>query len=160
MYRKPIHTGRYLHFSSNHHVTWKGESFIAWSVEESKNVRHVLMLNEYQQEYFDSIIKPSRRNRPSSDTIYQGTVIIPYVKSISEKFRCIGNRFNVRTIFKTKHALRGTIMKTGPVRDAEQVLGLMCVEFFNVCLNSSRWFMLCLVYISYLALVLVSGDRN
>jgi hypothetical protein len=32
-----------------------------------------------------------------------------------------------------------------------QVLGLICVEFinvFNVWLNSHRWFMLCLVYIS------------
>jgi hypothetical protein len=44
------------------------------------------------------------------------------------------------------------------------MLGLMCVEFFffrfNVCLNSLRWFMLPLVHISYLVLVLVSGDRD
>jgi hypothetical protein len=32
----------------------------------------------------------------------------------------IGNRFNVRTIFKTKHTLRGTLMKTGLVRDIQQ----------------------------------------
>jgi hypothetical protein len=31
----------------------------------------------------------------------------------------------------------------------------MCVEFFNVSLSSRRWFMLCLVYISYLVSVLV-----
>jgi hypothetical protein len=31
---------------------------------------------------------------------------------------------------------------------------------FNVCLNSGRWFILCLVYISYLLLVLVPGDRD
>jgi hypothetical protein len=65
-------------------------------------------------------MKPSRSNRPSSDTIYKGTVIILYVKGISENFRCIGNCFNVRTIFKTKHILCGTSMKTGPVRDAQQ----------------------------------------
>jgi hypothetical protein len=29
---------------------------------------------------------------------------------------------------------------------------------FNVCLSSQRWFMLCLVYIFYLVLVLMSGD--
>jgi hypothetical protein len=31
---------------------------------------------------------------------------------------------------------------------------------FNVCLNSRRWFMLCLVCTSYLVLVQVSGDRD
>jgi hypothetical protein len=78
------------------------------------------MLNENPQEFFDSIIKPSTRNCPSLDTIYQGTVIIPYVKGFSEKVRRIGKRFNVRTIFKTKYTLRGALIKTGPVRDAQQ----------------------------------------
>jgi hypothetical protein len=78
------------------------------------------MLNENPQEFVDSIMKPSRSNRSSSYTIYQGMVIIPCVKGISEKFRCIGNRSNVRTIFKTKHTLHGTSMKFGPVRDAQQ----------------------------------------
>jgi hypothetical protein len=82
---------------------------------EIKNIRHDLMLNEYPQEFVDSIMKPSRSNRPSSDIIHQGTVIIPYVKSISEKFRRIVNRFNIRTIFETKRSLRGTLMKTGPI---------------------------------------------
>jgi hypothetical protein len=31
----------------------------------------------------------------------------------------IGNRFNARTIFKTKHTLRGTLMKTGLVRETQ-----------------------------------------
>jgi hypothetical protein len=44
-------------------------------------------------------MKPSRSNRPYSDTVYQGTVN-PYANGISEKWKCIGNRFNVRTIFK------------------------------------------------------------
>jgi hypothetical protein len=39
-----------------------------------------------------------------------------------------------------------------------------CVKFlfivFNVCLNSRRWFMLCLVFIFYRVLALVSGDRD
>jgi hypothetical protein len=36
----------------------------------------------------------------------------------------------------------------------------MCVKYFNVYLNSRRWSVLCLVYIPYLVLVLVSGDRG
>jgi hypothetical protein len=68
--------------------------------KEIKNIKHDLMFNEYPKVLIDCIMKPPRSNRPSSDTIYQGTVIIPYVKGISEKFRWTGNRFNVRTIFK------------------------------------------------------------
>jgi hypothetical protein len=59
-------------------------------------------------------MKPSRRNCVSSDTIYQGAVIILYVKGISDKFRHVGNNFSVRAIFKTKHLLQGTLMKPGP----------------------------------------------
>jgi hypothetical protein len=78
------------------------------------------MLNEYPKESVDSIMKPWARNRTTSDTVYQGTVVIPYVQDISKKFRRIRNRFSLRTIFKTKHTLRGTLMKTRPVRDAQQ----------------------------------------
>jgi hypothetical protein len=77
------------------------------------------MLSEYPKEFFDFVMKPSKSNHHSSDTIYQDTVIISYVKGISEKFRRIGNRFNVRNIYKTKHTLRGTLMKAGSVRDAQ-----------------------------------------
>jgi hypothetical protein len=68
----------------------------------------------------------SRSNRPSSDTIYQGIVIVPYVKDISEKFRRIGNRFNLRDIFKTKPTFRGILIKTRPVRDVLQTKRCAC----------------------------------
>jgi hypothetical protein len=42
------------------------------------------------------------------------SVYIPYVKDVSEKFKRIGNRYNIRTIFKTKHTLRNSLMKTRP----------------------------------------------
>jgi hypothetical protein len=85
-----------------------------------KNIRHDLIHNEYPQEIVDSIIKPSRNNHPSSETIYQGTVIIPYAKGTSEKFRSTGNCSNAKVIFETKHKLRGALTKTGLVRDAQQ----------------------------------------
>jgi hypothetical protein len=128
VYRKPTHTCCYLHFKSNHpHHVKRGivrnlvnrAKIICQNHKdfnnEIKTIRHDLMLSEYPEEFVDST-----RNRPSPDTVYQGTVVIPYAKGISEKFRRIGNRFNLRTIFKTKHTLRGTLMKTGPVRDAQQ----------------------------------------
>jgi hypothetical protein len=65
-------------------------------------------------------MKPSRSSRSSSGTIYQAMFIIQYVKGISEKLGYTGNRFNVRTIFKNKQTLSGTLMKTEPARDAQQ----------------------------------------
>jgi hypothetical protein len=35
-----------------------------------------------------------------------GLCVFPYVKGVSEKFECNGNRYNIRMIFKTKHTLR------------------------------------------------------
>jgi hypothetical protein len=87
---------------------------------EIKNISHDLMVNEYPKELVDSVMKPSARCRPSSERVCKGTVVILYVKDTSEKFRCIGNRFHLRTIFRTNHTLRGRLMKTGPVRDAQQ----------------------------------------
>jgi hypothetical protein len=88
---------------------------------EIKNIRHDLILNQYPKEFVDSVTKPSTRDHPSSDTIFLDPVIIPYVKATSKKFRRIENHFNLRTIFKTKYTLCGILIKTGPVRDAQQM---------------------------------------
>jgi hypothetical protein len=109
VYRMPIHAGRYLHLKSNHpHHVKRG---VVCSLvnrakvicqnhndfnNEIKNIRHDLMLNEYPKELFDSVIKPSERNGPSSDKIHQDTVVILYIKATSEKYRRIRNHFNLR----------------------------------------------------------------
>jgi hypothetical protein len=41
-----------------------------------------------------------------------GSVYIPYVKDVSKEFKRIENRYNIRTIFKTKHTLRSSLIKT------------------------------------------------
>jgi hypothetical protein len=103
-YWKPTHTCCYLHFKSSHphhlkrrviHILFSGAKVICQDQndfnKEIKDIRYDLMLNECLQEFVDFIMKPSRSNCPSSDTIYQDTVIIPYVRGMSEKFRCIKN---------------------------------------------------------------------
>jgi hypothetical protein len=86
---------------------------------EIKNVKQDLMLNEYPQHFIDCAVKPRRSNCPSGGT-YHGMVITPYVWGVSEKSQCIGDHFNVSRIFRTKYSLCGTMMKTEPVRYAQQ----------------------------------------
>jgi hypothetical protein len=49
-----------------------------------------------------------------------GSVYIPHVKGVSEKFKHIGNRYNIRTIFRTKHTIRSSLMQTKSKRDPQQ----------------------------------------
>jgi predicted GIY-YIG superfamily endonuclease len=49
-----------------------------------------------------------------------GSVYIPYVKGVSEKFKRIGNQYNIRTVFKTEHILRSSLVRTRPKRDPQQ----------------------------------------
>jgi hypothetical protein len=64
------------------------------------------MLNEYPKEFVDSVMKPLARNCPSSDIVYQATVIIPYVKGIPRNSDASGSisisesssRLNIHTM--------------------------------------------------------------
>jgi hypothetical protein len=53
-------------------------------------------------------------------------VFIPYVKGISEKFKHIGNRYNIKTIFKTRHTLKSLLMRTGLERSPQQMTHSIC----------------------------------
>jgi hypothetical protein len=52
-------------------------------------------------------MRPSRSNRSSSDTVYQGTVIIPYVKGTRRNSEALETVSMSRHIFKAKLTLRG-----------------------------------------------------
>jgi hypothetical protein len=57
-------------------------------------------------------------------------VYILYVKGVSEKFKGMGNWYNIRTIFKTKHTLRSSFMKTrlerDPLQTAQCIYSITC----------------------------------
>jgi hypothetical protein len=131
VYRKANHTGRYLKFNSNHlpHVKrgliqslhnrastiFQERQDLA---KESGNLRSDLQLNGYLQDFIDSVINSKGSSRLNEEQKSLGSVYIPYVNGVSEKFKRIGNRYNIRTIFK--HTLRILIMKTRPERDPLQ----------------------------------------
>jgi hypothetical protein len=110
VYRKPTHTVRYLSFSSNHPPRVKRGLFQSLHsrasticqerqdlVKEISNLRSDLKLNGYPQSFINSVINSKGISRLNEEQKPLGSVYIPYVKGVSEKFKCIGNRYNIRT---------------------------------------------------------------
>jgi hypothetical protein len=58
--------------------------------------------------------------------------IYPIMWDVSEKFKRIGNRYKIRTLFKTKRTLRSSRMKTSPERDPLQTHSACTVSPVNV----------------------------
>jgi hypothetical protein len=76
----------------------------------------------------DSVINSKGSSRMNKEEKPLGCVYIPYVKGVSEKFKRIANRFNVRPFFRTKHILRNSLMKTRPKTDPQQTAE--CLQHF------------------------------
>jgi hypothetical protein len=71
---------------------------------EVNKLRCDLQLSNYSQGFIDSVIRSkgsSRQKKKEEKPL--GTVYILYVKGTSEKVKRIGNQYNIRTVFKTKH---------------------------------------------------------
>jgi hypothetical protein len=90
-------------------------------VNEIENLRRDFQLNGYPQGFIDSVINSEGSSQPNKEEKPLGSVSIPYVKGVSEKSKCIGNRYNIRMIFRTKHTLRSSLMKTRLERDLQQM---------------------------------------
>jgi hypothetical protein len=129
VYQKPTHTGHYLHFQVQPPTSRKKEScsgFVSWVNviwqdqkdfdNKIKNIRHDLMFNGYLKEFVDSIMKPFEKQ--SSFFRYS---IWGQSSHMLRVFPRNSDKFNVRTIFRAKHTLHGTLMRTGLVRDAQQM---------------------------------------
>jgi hypothetical protein len=159
--RKPTHTGRHLHYKSNHPMYVK-QGVIHSLVHranklchneqnnrtESELAQNESATNAYPGKFMDSVINKNPRYREKDDNdnksvcaIERGStrshpvekslwrrlqtcrktdcrmkkmISIPYIRGISEKFKRIGERFNIKTVFKTKYTLGNFLRKTKP----------------------------------------------
>jgi hypothetical protein len=116
IYRKLTHTGRYLYFNSNHSTHVKRGLILNLHcrttticqndedlVKEISRPRSDLQLNGYPRSFIDSAINSKCSNRLNKEQKPLGSVYIPYVKGVSEKFNRVRNRYNIWTIFKFSH---------------------------------------------------------
>jgi hypothetical protein len=77
-------------------------------VVRGKHLRCDLQLSGYSQGFIDSVIRSKGRSRQKKkEEKPLETVYIPYVKGISEKFKRIGNQYNIKTVFKLNTLYNG-----------------------------------------------------
>jgi hypothetical protein len=94
---------------------------------EVKNLlRRDLKLSGYSQVFTDSIIRSKGNSQKKEEEKNLGTVYIPYVKDISETFKRIWNQYNIRSVFKTKHTLASSLVRTRAKRDSQRTA--QCVD--------------------------------
>jgi hypothetical protein len=118
-YINPTHTDRYLNFNSNYPPHMKRGLFRVFTSElppYAKNakvgvMKLVALDVNFSLTIIDSFINLKVSSHPSKEEKPLGSVYFLYMKSVSEEVKRVGNRYNVRTIFRTKHTLRSSYMK-------------------------------------------------
>ena len=117
VYRKATHTDKYLDFQSHHPLAHKAAvvrtlfsradnicSSLLEKGTEEEHVTRALKSNGYPAQFIRSQSKPTRRpdtvNRPKA------TVVLPYVRHISETIRRILTPLEIRSCFKPHQTLR------------------------------------------------------
>ena len=136
VYRKKTHTNRYLHFKSNHHMNIKtgvvkslyDRAKIICSNDQIFNnekefIKKVLKNNAYPQNLvtntFRKLDRKNMQQAINKKTERYTNLTIPYIAGMSDKIKRIGNKFNVRTVFKTKDTLRSILTRTKPLNEEQ-----------------------------------------
>ncbi len=122
VFRKKTHTDQYLSFCSHHPTEHKfavartlfNRAEVICSVkddnleEEDRHITSALMSNGYPHSFIQGVLRKSKRSR--SDEQPFATVVLPYVKNVSENIRRILSPLNVITCFKPHKTLRNILV--------------------------------------------------
>jgi hypothetical protein len=130
VYRKPTHTGRYLHFESSHSIHIKsgaGESLVNRASVLCQNeqdlkaemytMKKELLYNAYPTKFVASVMhKKSVKEikQINSSGRFLGMVSVPYCTGVSKKSRMICYLYKIKAVFKAKCTLGGYLRKTKP----------------------------------------------
>ena len=119
VHRKPTHTGRYLHFESDHRLSAKRSvvkslldrlEYVTFGKEEiakeKELIREELAANGYPRKFITEIAKKQRKLSHSTSNSNthkpKGTATIPYVKGLSEPITRILGQLDIRTVMRPK----------------------------------------------------------
>jgi hypothetical protein len=143
LYRKPTLTGRYLSFLSNHapHVKrgvsqslyHKATVILQKQLVRSEvlvTVKHYLQLKACQIGFINYFInKPKRYILLKKEVQPLCFISVPDMRCASWKFKGIANRYNTNTVFKMRHTLRSSLMRTRSISDSEKTANcIYCIS--------------------------------
>ena len=147
VYRKPTHTDRYLNYRSNHHPLIKSGIIKclrnrALNVcsegnfpSELNRLYNVFRANGYSSSRVNNSLKPSRLKRnedastPPCDlltkTDRKRTLVLPYVKGLSEDIGRACRFLNITTAFSSKYTLRRSLSWVKIPTPQEEKIGVI-----------------------------------
>ncbi|XP_050299707.1 uncharacterized protein LOC126738416 [Anthonomus grandis grandis] len=128
VYRKPTHTGQYLHYESNHPATTKvgiirslynRARTICRNDEDLKTevdtIYKDLQQNGYPKKLISRTIQRTRPNQIRDEATTTTRLLpIPYIRGTSEQIRRIASKYNIRTAFRSSTTIRSVVSKTKP----------------------------------------------
>ena len=135
VYRKPMHTERYLQYSSHHspQVKYGSVSCVfhrARTLVQGENLRsEEIHLREVLKDnvYPEHVIKKAAKPRPSREPDEQprATIYIPYVSGLSEDIRGVCRKHHIKTVYKTPFALHHQLMRVKDTDPLEKRAGVI-----------------------------------
>lgn len=139
VYRKPTNTGQYLHFKSNHASNTKSgiiqtlvnraEKICSEQDNKCAELNHIkedLLANGYPNTFINKhMVRKSTISAPVDRETPVATMVLPYVKGLSEKIRRLASKHNIRTAFKSGSTLRNILTKVKP--DCDQADTKECI---------------------------------
>jgi hypothetical protein len=92
-----------------------------------------LAMNGYPQHLIDSVLKRTGvKSQQEIDEICLSTVVIPYVKDASEKFRHTVEQYSIQTVSKTRQTLCSMLTIIRPHREVQDMRHSICSFLVNV----------------------------
>jgi hypothetical protein len=128
VYKKPTSTGQYLNYNSNHSESVKlalvqglfsrAIRYTSREVDQETEIEAVfreMKSNGYPMHVLNKALKKAKESLINTDQETPlTTVVIPYIKGLSEKMRRINNKFRIRTAFKNNKTIRSVVTGLRP----------------------------------------------
>ena len=96
--------------------------FYSWTLA-IVTLKHNLHLNASPIGFINPVI-----NKPKINVLIKKEVqplsfmSVLYVRGVSEKFRRLANRYNIKTVFKTRNTVRNSLMRTRPISSPQKTV--------------------------------------
>jgi len=129
VYRKATDSGLYLQYDSNHpkavkngivntmlHRAETHSSTPSNYNQEVKKIDEILIRNKYPPKLIKNI-KEKRKNKlktTAEEKKPDATIVLPYIPRLSEKIKKLGNKNNIRVVFKSKETIKSKIVNFKP----------------------------------------------